>query len=159
NFQRPGRQQRGGRHVLSDHAPFDGRGRRAWRWPDRIDSGTDGCRVHAPSLLDAAALPCVCRARPSVGSRRRDVARGHAPGCGHQAGGQTHRRRSSITSYNRGMASTHPAPTALSSREWPAFSATTPGWADTYATLHMWVQIAGKIRLKLAPNVNHWWGV
>jgi Family of unknown function (DUF5996) len=22
----------------------------------------------------------------------------------------------------------------------------------------MWVQIAGKIRLKLAPNVNHWWG-
>jgi hypothetical protein len=56
------------------------------------------------------------------------------------------------------MASTHPAFTALSSSEWPAFTASTPGWADTYATLHMWVQIAGKIRLKLAPSVNHWWG-
>jgi hypothetical protein len=56
------------------------------------------------------------------------------------------------------MASTHPAWTPLSSREWPAFTASTPGWADTYATLHMWLQIAGKIRLKLAPPVNHWWG-
>jgi hypothetical protein len=56
------------------------------------------------------------------------------------------------------MASTQPAWTALSSREWPLFTASTPGWADTYATLHMWVQIVGKIRLKLAPPVNHWWG-
>jgi hypothetical protein len=56
------------------------------------------------------------------------------------------------------MASIHPASTPLSSREWPAFSASTPGWADTYETLHMWVQIVGKIRLKLAPAVNHWWG-
>ena len=31
-------------------------------------------------------------------------------------------------------------------------------WPDTYATLHMWMQIVGKIRLKLAPPVNHWWG-
>jgi hypothetical protein len=30
---------------------------------------------------------------------------------------------------------------------------------DTYATLHMWMQIAGKIRLALAPPLNHWWGV
>ena len=30
-------------------------------------------------------------------------------------------------------------------------------WADTYATLHMWTQIVGKIRLRLAPPVNHWW--
>src|SRR5215467_8347687 len=56
------------------------------------------------------------------------------------------------------MAATQPAPTSLSSREWPVFSASTPGWADTYATLHMWTQIAGKIKLKLAPPVNHWWG-
>jgi uncharacterized protein DUF5996 len=56
------------------------------------------------------------------------------------------------------MASTQPAWTALSSREWPLFTASTPGWADTYATLHMWMQIVGKIRLKLAPPVNHWWG-
>jgi hypothetical protein len=30
-------------------------------------------------------------------------------------------------------------------------------WADTYATLHLWTQIVGKIRLALAPPVNHWW--
>lgn len=30
-------------------------------------------------------------------------------------------------------------------------------WQDTYATLHMWTQIVGKIRLTLAPKVNHWW--
>ena len=32
-------------------------------------------------------------------------------------------------------------------------------WQDTYATLHMWTQIVGKIRLKLTPLVNHWWNV
>jgi hypothetical protein len=30
-------------------------------------------------------------------------------------------------------------------------------WQDTYATLHMWTQIVGKIRLALVPNLNHWW--
>lgn len=30
-------------------------------------------------------------------------------------------------------------------------------WQDTYQTLHMWTQIAGKIRLGLAPLENHWW--
>src|ERR1700674_3846125 len=32
-------------------------------------------------------------------------------------------------------------------------------WQDTYATLHMWTQIAGKVRLALSPRVNHWWEV
>ena len=32
-------------------------------------------------------------------------------------------------------------------------------WADTYATLHMWTQIVGKVRLALSPHVNHWWEV
>jgi hypothetical protein len=32
-------------------------------------------------------------------------------------------------------------------------------WSDTYATLHMWTQIVGKIKLKLTPVVNHWWNV
>jgi uncharacterized protein DUF5996 len=32
-------------------------------------------------------------------------------------------------------------------------------WRDTYATLHMWTQIVGKVRLALAPKINHWWGV
>jgi hypothetical protein len=32
-------------------------------------------------------------------------------------------------------------------------------WQDTCATLHMWTQIVGKIRLQLAPMINHWWQV
>ncbi len=32
-------------------------------------------------------------------------------------------------------------------------------WQDTYATLHMWTQIIGKIRLTHSPLVNHWWHV
>jgi hypothetical protein len=32
-------------------------------------------------------------------------------------------------------------------------------WQDTYATLHMWTQIVGKIRLQQTPLVNHWWNV
>jgi hypothetical protein len=32
-------------------------------------------------------------------------------------------------------------------------------WQDTCATLHMWTQIVGKIRLALTPLVNHWWNV
>src|SRR4030095_3706685 len=32
-------------------------------------------------------------------------------------------------------------------------------WQDTLATLHMWTQIVGKIRLEQTPLVNHWWNV
>jgi hypothetical protein len=32
-------------------------------------------------------------------------------------------------------------------------------WKDTYATLHMWTQIVGKVRLGLTPLMNHWWNV
>jgi Family of unknown function (DUF5996) len=32
-------------------------------------------------------------------------------------------------------------------------------WADTCATLHLWTQVVGKIRLAHAPMVNHWWQV
>jgi hypothetical protein len=32
-------------------------------------------------------------------------------------------------------------------------------WRDTYATLHMWTQIVGKVRLALSPPINHWWHV
>src|SRR3546814_12907995 len=31
-------------------------------------------------------------------------------------------------------------------------------WADTFATVHMWVQIVGKIRLALSPWLNPSWG-
>ncbi len=30
-------------------------------------------------------------------------------------------------------------------------------WADTQATLHRWLQIGGKVRLALAPPMNHSW--
>ena len=30
-------------------------------------------------------------------------------------------------------------------------------WRDTYATVHLWMQIVGKIRLAQAPMLNHWW--
>jgi uncharacterized protein DUF5996 len=32
-------------------------------------------------------------------------------------------------------------------------------WKDTLATVHMWTQIVGKVRLKLCPLVNHFWNV
>jgi hypothetical protein len=40
---------------------------------------------------------------------------------------------------------------------WPALPYS--DWKDTYATLHMWAQIVGKIALALAPPLNHSWGV
>jgi len=40
---------------------------------------------------------------------------------------------------------------------WPALPL--EAWKDTYATLHMWTQIVGKVRLALTPLVNHWWNV
>jgi hypothetical protein len=32
-------------------------------------------------------------------------------------------------------------------------------WKDTYATLHMWTQVVGKVALALSPPLNHSWGV
>lgn len=40
---------------------------------------------------------------------------------------------------------------------WPALPL--DSWRDTYATLHMWTQMVGKVRLGLTPLVNHWWNV
>jgi len=42
-----------------------------------------------------------------------------------------------------------------SSGAWPALPL--EPWADTQATLHMWVQIVGKIRLRLSAPINHGW--
>jgi hypothetical protein len=40
---------------------------------------------------------------------------------------------------------------------WPALPL--EAWQDTYATLHLWLQIVGKIRLTQNPWVNHSWHV
>jgi hypothetical protein len=46
---------------------------------------------------------------------------------------------------------------AAKSEAWPALPLAE--WNDTRATLHMWTQIVGKVRLALSPPVNHWWEV
>jgi hypothetical protein len=40
---------------------------------------------------------------------------------------------------------------------WPALPQA--AWGDTCATLQLWVQIVGKIRLALTPPINHCWNV
>jgi hypothetical protein len=40
---------------------------------------------------------------------------------------------------------------------WPALPYS--AWKDTYATLHMWTQVVGKVALALAPPLNHSWGI
>ena len=40
---------------------------------------------------------------------------------------------------------------------WPSLPLSS--WKETYATVHMWTQIVGKVRLRLTPLVNHWWNV
>lgn len=44
---------------------------------------------------------------------------------------------------------------SAASEVWPGLSL--EQWKDTYATLQMWTQIVGKIRLVQSPLVNHWW--
>ncbi|MET0649265.1 MAG: DUF5996 family protein [Pyrinomonadaceae bacterium] len=40
---------------------------------------------------------------------------------------------------------------------WPALPF--EEWRETLATVHMWTQVVGKVRLAQAPHVNHWWQV
>jgi hypothetical protein len=40
---------------------------------------------------------------------------------------------------------------------WPSLPLA--AWRDTLATLHMWTQVVGKIRLAQVPLINHWWNV
>src|SRR6476660_2307379 len=45
----------------------------------------------------------------------------------------------------------------MSDELWPALPY--DAWKDTYATLHMWMQVAGKVALAQAPPVNHSWAI
>ena len=45
----------------------------------------------------------------------------------------------------------------MSKERWPALPYRE--WKDTYATLHMWMQMAGKLAVALAPPLNHSWGI
>src|SRR5437016_8145897 len=42
------------------------------------------------------------------------------------------------------------------SDDWPPLPY--DAWKDTYATLHMWSQVVGKVALAQAPALNHCWG-
>jgi Family of unknown function (DUF5996) len=42
-------------------------------------------------------------------------------------------------------------------QSWPALPLA--AWKDTCDTIHMWMQIVGKVRLALSPLTNHWWEV
>jgi hypothetical protein len=44
---------------------------------------------------------------------------------------------------------------AMTEDVWPALPY--EAWKDTYATLHMWTQVVGKVALARAPPVNHSW--
>jgi hypothetical protein len=46
---------------------------------------------------------------------------------------------------------------AMPDETWPALPY--EPWKDTYATLHMWMQVVGKIALALAPPLNHSWAI
>ena len=48
-------------------------------------------------------------------------------------------------------------PAAARSQAWPSLPL--EAWSDTCATLHMWTQIVGKIRLTQSPWINHSWHV
>ncbi len=41
--------------------------------------------------------------------------------------------------------------------DWPALP--WQAWRETQATLHMWLQILGKVKLALSPLLNEWWNV
>ena len=49
------------------------------------------------------------------------------------------------------------ATSATNDEIWPALPY--EAWKDTYATLHMWSQVIGKIAVALAPPVNHSWAI
>src|SRR5438552_13490219 len=52
---------------------------------------------------------------------------------------------------------TRASPTGADLDVWPALPL--DAWQDTHATLHLWAQIVGKVRMELSPPVNHWWHV
>ncbi len=55
------------------------------------------------------------------------------------------------------MASSGRSKSSVKTKAWPSLPL--EEWKDTYATLHMWTQIVGKIRFALSPWVNHSWHV
>ena len=57
----------------------------------------------------------------------------------------------------RGFAVNTSLTATAESAPWPALPL--DAWRDTYATLHMWSQVVGKVCLALTPLTNHFWNV
>ena len=55
------------------------------------------------------------------------------------------------------MLPTHSNPLTPGDEVWPALPQ--GNWSGTCATLQLWMQIVGKVRLALMPPINHCWGV
>lgn len=55
------------------------------------------------------------------------------------------------------MASSGRSKSSVKTEAWPSLPL--EEWKDTYATLHMWTQVVGKIRFAQTPWVNHSWHV
>jgi hypothetical protein len=50
----------------------------------------------------------------------------------------------------------HPSATTVDT---PLPSLPLESWAATKDTLHLWIQVVGKIKLAYMPPKNHWWHV
>jgi hypothetical protein len=55
------------------------------------------------------------------------------------------------------MATTEPSARIEPDEVWPALPQA--AWGETCATLQLWMQIVGKVRLALMPPINHTWSV
>jgi hypothetical protein len=62
-----------------------------------------------------------------------------------------------VEPHVEGVESEAAAPAATTEEAWPSLPL--EAWKDTKDTLHMWMQMVGKLRLALSPEVNHWWHV
>src|SRR5262245_52664383 len=111
----------------------------------------------APSRRSAPRWRGSRRRRARAGRRRRhadqvfaiDAAQSHLPV-----------RRSPLREPRVGkdeMSATNSQTDAGGAGTWPSLAF--DDWKDTCETLQLWTQVVGKIRLKLAPMVNHWWQV
>jgi hypothetical protein len=51
----------------------------------------------------------------------------------------------------------HEPVAAVTVERWPALPLA--AWRDTYATLHMWTQVVGKLAIPTTPHLNHYWNL
>src|SRR5688572_8096256 len=85
--------------------------------------------------------------------------RGPAPGDTNRGtparDGAAHTRRVVGPRGGRGGEYADPRGRSAMQKRWPELHGAQ--LRDTAETVHRWLQVIGKIRLALAPHVNHWW--